>query len=356
VLLLLIAASLLLPGRKARPVTVAALHTCAMLFHELAAIFVVAAAFGIYRQCAGDRRRAVRKSAAYLTSAFALSSAAYYTCFHIATRQFGIPQYLSWITSHSPDSGFSFAPGRDAWLTLRGTLRLAAGGTFRLFHSGALELAILAALFGIGLALVWRSGPGSEGKAPPAASSLLWVWTAGYAGFLFFWMPQNTFYRLFYLPPLVLLVGAVLKRRGVGRRTLYVLVGLLAAWNYLFYIHPRSRAESNTMLRAGIEMQTIWKPGTWVYQGSFNADNWTVFCFNPQVMFKDLDRAALAQTAMEVKGFEEAGHESWIDQSGLELLQSDDAGRQWLAAHTRPGFSRDLSDSKHRITFTRLFP
>jgi hypothetical protein len=40
ILLLLMAACLLLPGERARPVLVALIHTGAMLFHELAVLFV----------------------------------------------------------------------------------------------------------------------------------------------------------------------------------------------------------------------------------------------------------------------------------------------------------------------------
>jgi hypothetical protein len=114
--------------------------------------------------------------------------------------------------------------------------------------------------------------------------------------------------------------------------------------------------ETNTVVRAALAMHRSWKDGTWVYQGTFNTDNWTVFCFNPQVMFKGLDVAKLMETTKELKGFEEAGHEAWIDQSGIDLLASDPAGTQWLSEHTRPGFKREFSDSKHRVGFDRLFP
>lgn len=137
---------------------------------------------------------------------------------------------------------------------------------------------------------------------------------------------------------------------------MYAAVGLLGAWNYLFYIHPNSLVETNTLARAGLAMQSIWKPGTWVYQGSFNADNWVVFCFNPQVMFKGVDRTKLIETTMELKSFEETGHETWIDQSGIDLLASNHVGAQWLTEHTRPGFKREFHDQKHRLRFDRLFP
>ena len=137
---------------------------------------------------------------------------------------------------------------------------------------------------------------------------------------------------------------------------MYVAAAFLGGWNYLFYIHPNSLVETNPVVRAALAMQSIWKPGTWVYQGSFNPDNWTVFCFNPQVMFKGVDRGKLSEIAIELKSFEEAGHETWIDQSGIDLLGSDPVGIQWLTEHTRPGFKREFYDRKHRLSFDRLFP
>jgi len=198
-----------------------------------------------------------------------------------------------------------------------------------------------------------RKSRGELASVPAAA--FLWSWVAVYAAFLFFWLPQNAFYRLFYLPPLALLASAALQRRG-GRWALFAATAFLGIWNYLFYIHPHSLTETNPALRAALAMRAVWKPGTWVYLGSLNTDNWTVFCFNPQVNFKGLDRARLAESTAEMKSFAKSGHETWIDRSGLDQLESDQAGRQWLAEHTRPSFSRDLSDSTHRISFARVFP
>jgi hypothetical protein len=359
VLLLLVAAWLLLPGRSARPVLVALVHTLAMLFHELAVMFFVAAAVGIYVQSRGDRRGAARNVAVYLSTALVLSSAAYYACFHLATGQTAAAGYLRWITWHTPDSTSSLAVARNAWWTIRGTARLAVGGRPGAFHSGLAEMGVLLALWGVGLVLVLRTAPARSGETDLAASrgaaAFLWTWVTVYVGFLFFWLPQNTFYRLFYLPPLVLLAGAAL-RKWRGRRALYAVVGLLGGWNYLFYIHPNSLIETNAVVRAAVAMQPLWKPGTRIYQGSFNTDNWIVFCFNPQVMFQNVDLAKLAETTVDLKGFEEAGHEVWLDQSGIDLLASDPGGNRWLTEHTRPGFKRDFSDGKHRVSFDRLFP
>jgi len=318
-------------------------------------MFVVPAAVGIYLQSRGDRRTAMRNVLTYFSTAFVFSSAAYYTCFHLATGQTEVAGYLRWITWHTPDSAVSFNVARNTWLTLRGTLRLALGGRVGAFHSGLLPLGGMLALLGLGVILVLRTGPGRERQPASPARAFWGSWIAVYVGFLFFWLPQNTFYRLFYLPPVVVLAATALRKWG-GRRAMEAAFGLLGVWNYLFYIHPRSLVETNPVLRAALAMRPAWKPGTWVYQGSFNADNWIVFAFNPQVMFKGLNREKLIETTRELKSFAETGHQTWLDQSGIDLLESDQVGSQWLTEHTRPGFKREFYDGKSRLSFVRLFP
>ena len=356
VLVMLLTVRYLLPTRSPRPALVALLHTCAMLFHELAVLFAAPAMIGLCLQCHGDRRRGARCVMAYVASAFALSSAGYFGCFHAATGKAGIPDYVRWITYHTPDSNFSFDVTHNVWLTIRGTVRLLLGGRPGAFHSataGHLAAAIGLSLAGM-IVLRWRAPAGTftgyAGTLP-----ILWSWILAYVAFLFFWLPQNTFYRLFYLPPLILVAGVPLSRRA-RTKAMYAVVALLGAWNYAFFIQPHSELERNAAARSGLAMRSLWKRGTWLYMGSFDPDNWMVLCFNPQVSFKTLDRSKLADTSAELQSLNRAGAEPWIDQSGIDLLQSDPAGKQWLAEHTRTGFKHDYSDPTHRICFDRLFP
>lgn len=189
VLLLLVAAWSLMPGRTPQPVLVALVHTCAMLFHELAALFFAAAAAGIYTQSRGDRRIALRNVAVYLAVALVFASASYYECFHLATGHTDAAGYLRWITGHTPDASSSSRVARNAWLTIRGTARLAVGGRLGAFHSSPVELAALLALLGAGVVLVRAGTPGRSPEpgipAPQGAGAFLWSWVAVYVGFLF---------------------------------------------------------------------------------------------------------------------------------------------------------------------------
>ena len=237
IVLLLICCRLLLPGQPARPLLVALVHTGAMLFHELAVLFVVPAAVGLYWQTRGNRRAVVE----YLALTFGFTSAAYFTCFYWVSGRADVEAYLRWITWHTPDSSFAFSVARNAWLTIRGTVRLALGGKISAFHPRLVELGSVITLVAIGAGLVPREEDRPAG--PRFAAWFLWVWIFVYVGFLFFWMPQNTFYRLFYLPPVVLLAGIGLRQWG-GRRALYAAVALIGTWNFLFYIYPDSLVET----------------------------------------------------------------------------------------------------------------
>ena len=347
IFLLLVAARLLLSAGKPRPFTVAIVHTCAMLFHVLSVLFAAPAAVALCRQ---NRRNA----GVYVASTLALSTAAFYLCFFINTAHTGVGEFLRWITWHTPDAHFSFSLGRSLWFTVRGTGRLALGGRLDAFHSGVLELLVLLVLVASGAYWTFRARIGKDRESLPFPRAFLWIWVAVYVLFLIFWLPQNTFYRLFYLPPLVFVAG-VLFRGNARRWVLFGVVAFLGIWNYLFYIHPNSLVENNPVLRAALAMRPEWKPGTWVYVGSLNTDDWTVFCFNPQVNFKDVDLSHLPEMTGEMAAFEKAGHQVWIDQSARDVLQSSEAGRMWLSAHTRPGWMKGLGDSKHKITFTRIF-
>lgn len=299
---------------------VALLHACAMLMHELAVLFVVVAIVGVWRQ--GGRR--ARNAVVYLGTSFVATSAVYFACFHAVTGRSDVQSYTSWIAYHTPDSHFSLQIFRSIGLSLLGTARLFAGGGVRLFQAGIVSVvAVVIAVAGVLLLGRLRS---SVSRSPVA---LCGVWLAVYALFLLFWMPQNTFYRLFYWPPLAMLAALWLERRP---RIAAVFIPALALWNFLFFVYPHSRPESNRVLTVAKAMRGVWKPGAIVFEGSFHTDNWLIWYFNPEVIFKDLDGDPEGE-------IESAGRtrEVWLEESGTARLRSTAGGPQWLVQHARPG-------------------
>src|SRR5581483_12413031 len=107
------------------------------------------------------------------------------------------------------------------------------------------------------------------------------VWTGIYLAFLFFWMPQNTFYRLFYLAPLITLLVAVLPRwpaSHAGR----LLPAVLLLWNFVFVAYPQSHPEYNAPLQFALSERNTWPPGTPIVFHNFHPDLWTISYFTPQ--------------------------------------------------------------------------
>jgi len=69
---------------------------------------------------------------------------------------------------------------------------------------------------------------------------------ASYGLFLFFWLPYNTFYRLFYLPAIALIIGILL--RGIqrtGQLRLAFSVAAIFLFNFCFDIYPQTRPAAN---------------------------------------------------------------------------------------------------------------
>ena len=65
------------------------------------------------------------------------------------------------------------------------------------------------------------------------------IWLATYVVFLFFWLPWNTFYKLFCLPPIIVILAHLLMPyRGPRRYRLILFVATLALANLGFYIYP----------------------------------------------------------------------------------------------------------------------
>src|SRR5262249_38520014 len=120
---------------------------------------------------------------------------------------------------------------------------------------------------------------------------------ASYGLFLFFWLPHNTFYRLFYLPAIVLLVGIFLRgMQRTGQLRLAFSVAAIFLFNFSFQIYPQTRPAANRPLSIATEMQTVWPPNTIVYWDVYSRDYQTIRYFNPQLEWKELwGRAWISQ-------------------------------------------------------------
>ena len=172
------------------------------------------------------------------------------------------------------------------------------------------------------------------------------------AVFLVFWLPGNTFYRLFYLPGLVILAASFLSgaRTKYNRRAMAVFALFLL--NFGFHIFPQTKAESNRSLQIAEEMRTIWKPGDAVFWNVFNSDNRTIRYFNPQVQWIELwERAYPSQIE---KIFREAGN-VWFDSVAFaEFRARDPEFQAWLLEHSRVGEKYEFPIAGHVLGFVKI--
>src|SRR6185436_4991099 len=214
-------------------------------------------ALGIYVQ---DGELSIKRrtlNAAYFSVVAAvLIIAAYAILFYLASAEFSVHRLLSWTASYSPDADTQFNLWSNLRYSLRGLVRLFLGGRFNLlkdranpfviFLFAALVATFVYVIFNVvrTLAILILVGRVPKLRLETRQKTVLLLallWTFLYVVFLFFWLPQNTFYRLFYLPALILLFGLLLAAKPHRiSRTLAAFVVALALANFLFLIYPFS--------------------------------------------------------------------------------------------------------------------
>jgi len=334
VTLLIASASLLLTGRKSRIVPAALLHCGAMLLHQLAIFFFPAALVLLWSQ-------RWRRCALYVAVAGGATLAAYVAAFSIQRGGFSFNSFWQWITSHSGEVAFSFAPGHNLAVSLRSWMQvLWAGRPGLVRYSDPLTIVLLVlcvcALVLLAIA-VWR------GSRPRIAiyHRTLFVfsvsWIAVYAVFLFFWLPHNTFYKLFALPGIVLVIASCWKP---GMNTIALpFVALMALFNLTFAIIPYSRVDANEAVAFAFSLKPHLESGTTVYFSDLNTDDWLVRYFNPQSSWRQV--ASPADVG--------AG---WLETTAIDRFSRSDPA--WFEKRTRHSEWRELVNAKHRIRFVRL--
>lgn len=305
----------------------------AMLFHEMAIFFLPAGLILLWKQ----RTRLLT----YLAAALAPVAIAYAWAYRAASPGEG---FWRWITSHSADSAFSFNPLKDLGYTLRGTVRLFFGGRWPDLVRDPSSIAVCVLLAIAAAGFVFYTWKGFPWKWTPPAPALI-AWIAAYLVFLFFWMPQNTFYRLFYLAPLIVLFAPQANRAGA------LLAAVMLLWNFAFLIYPESRTEFNAPLRFALTQHEAWPSGSAIVFHRFHPDLWTISYFNPQAAWIGLDRADLNDMDRDLAYARGNQKPLWVEQTAYELLDGSAEGRQWLVEHERPAELVRFQDEKHEFVF-----
>lgn len=259
VLFVLVSFYLVLPTQKARPLLLAVTFFISMAFHQLAVLMWPVLALGLYLQNGelSIKRRALR-TAFFSVVAAVLIIASYAYLYYLASGSSDPHRLLSWTASYSPDADTGFNLWSNLRYSLRGHVRLFFGGRFSLLKglmnpflvvmiaavAGTVVFVLLSWLRSLQTAVRVRRLPELRLETQQkTVLRLALLWTFLYVVFLFFWLPQNTFYRLFYMPALILLLGLLLvgaQGRAAKPRTLAAFVLAVALANFVFMIYPFS--------------------------------------------------------------------------------------------------------------------
>jgi hypothetical protein len=373
VLFILITFYLLLPGRRFGPLLPAVTFFISMAFHQLAVVMFPPLALGVYLQDGPTsiKRRALNVVLFSVTSAV-LILASYWYLFSLAAPAPDIYRFIRWTTSFSPDAETAFSFWSNLRYSLRGQVRLFFGGRFNLLRGivNPFIIILIVALAGAVMFVIFgvlsrgRSFRGLKERHLETRQKTVFllalVWAAVYLVFLFFWLPQNTFYRLFYLPALILLLGLGLsslrKAGSAPRRYTAVFVAAVALANFLFLIYPFSHVEKYPPLTFALQMNREWPSGTVVYYGAVNSDAGLVQYFTPSTQWRLLHPKYIENLNLELAEIYSRGGTAWFETTAIDNFSSTPDGARWLETHTRKDSLKELDDGAYRIRFIQVVP
>jgi hypothetical protein len=187
-----------------------------------------------------------------------------------------------------------------------------------------------------------------------AASRTPLAWTIAYVAFLCCWLPKDTFYRLFYLPPLIILLTTAPVLRGDRARLLALVAAALCAWNFTVFIYPHSKTKTNEVLSFALRHHNDWERASAVVYRDFHSDLWTISYFNPQLSWLAMpspDAGAVERCRFDLA---QKHHSLWLEGTAYDALAAVPAGQSWLDRHVDGTHSFLYTSPSHRIRFYRV--
>lgn len=376
ILFLLLSFYFALPQRKPNPVLVALIYALSLCLHQMAIVFFPVLLVAIFVQDeALTRKRRVINCVVFSVIAGGLTLSAYVYAFYLLTGGFHVQNFLRWTLSYAPDDSFGFRPWINLGFTLRGHNRLFFGGRFNAISGLINPFIVLLMTMWVGLFLtlavkVLRSirNPGwgwlraiREDSYRRKLAKLCLLWSAVYLVVLYFYVAHHTYYRLFYLPALIILLGLMLDSyqfvSGSSRKyRLAIFVALFTITNFLMVIFPYTHVQKYPPLAFALEMNQVWPRNTVIYYGSANSDNNLVKYFNQGTNWKKLDIKHPEQLEQDLRSAEAAGVNTWLETSAIDQLVASPSGSEWLRQHVKPEGQRALITKAHNIRFVQVVP
>jgi len=394
VFFLLLAASKL---RKPRPnwAAIGLIHAVSVLLHQIAVFFYPVVLVAVFRKAWGqDRRQALRDASRYTVIVGGLVILSYSWVWlgvvkgrapdmggvqqaRVDTsgiRTARVDNFLSWVLSHGNEQ-YSFR-------SLTGNVQESVRSNVRLFFGGRVSLALsyietpllvilsvlLVCSVGLLTLTLWQTfrthaDPREMRIIKPKTANLLpllLTWIGSFAAFLFLWLTEYPYYRLFYLPALILLLGILMKRkhRLPAEEHSYALASFVVVMtliNFTFLIYPYSKTEATPPVDLAIKAKEIWKNDV-IYYADFNCDNWMFKYFNKRTTWRPITFNDLQDLREEMLYLKSQGKKTWIDVTAFDQMQQSNDLKQWFADEVSMPAWQGLTSEKHRIKFSLLVP
>jgi hypothetical protein len=318
----------------------------AMLMHELAALFYPAALIAVYVNKRSKQK--VKFALGMSAVAWGMTVAVYFT-FASLTRGISQPlDVIGWAVSNQ--SGVSPSPNPLPGILMmpRANIDLIFGHRFSFFFSRAgwpdylligLVLALTCAFILIaGRSISFPRLKESLSRISPEMSEMwkqamavIIAWVIPYIVFFVFWEPWMLYYRIFYVPPIMLLFGILLANYNfVAYKTgktpsgaAALLVIIIALFNLVFFIAPGMRADSNTLVAAARGAGDLWNDRTIVYFAKHNSADTAFEYFNDQTEWRRLTPDLLSRLPDEIELIHKQGGNVWFNKGALELNGPD---------------------------------
>jgi hypothetical protein len=360
IFLLMLCVLLLVRKEQISPLLTGLIHSGAMLMHQLAIFFYPAAVMALWSQMAGRPKRERLNGIVVYTLAAALPTVLTYALAFAARNDQWTPgKFMGWVASYAPDASFSFSLGKNLVTSIVGHVKLVFGGNMRLVTEQRSLVSVVAAVaLGATLLILIRRFAQKLPKAAVVPERLrrlfpwLVVWWGAYVLFLLVWLPHNTFYRLFYLPALVLMAAGFVDGPKTRYNRLALSVAVLFLVNFGFSIYPQSRPGTNPSVEIAQQMRGVWKPGDVVYWDVYAADNRTIRYFSPEVQWRELWGRAYINLLEDSFG---QFNGLWFDSVALaEFRGRDPDFAAWLTDNIRIEESYEFPVGGHVVGFSKL--
>jgi hypothetical protein len=353
----------LIRQQRIRPSVVALTFLASILFHELAVFFGAVLVLGLFLQ-ATTKQEKVAAVLKFLLIAAIGTYLIYGGTFYLITGKLSPVALFKWITHHSPDSEFTFDPVTNFKYVLRGHIRLFFGGRVNLLRGlmNPVIIGLIVVLCGALLAFFYSLVRGIKDLPSLRPRFDNWtkdrrdlllltvVWIGLYEVFLFFWLPQNTFYRLFYLPALIILLGLFIPENVARRYRLTLFVVVIGLANFLFLIYPYTHVEKYPPLEFAYQMNSRWLPGTVVLYAAENSDESLVRYFTPGTVWKKVDTGNTSELDRVIAESSASGKNVWLETTAIDNL----SGKSWFEIHSVKESHAELNNSAYRIRFVQV--